>query len=244
MRSAATYLVRPIGDEESVSRLQQYAHEKGYKTFEEIYVDEGAGGYREFERLLHEAREREIKAVVIRDLGQLGPSQGLLMEALLRVFESGLEIISYAEGLNSSTSEGKAILLRLIANVESKLTPMPPASGEGRKSKPGRRAVEFNIEEGIKQRLIQHMSYSQIAASQRVSKGVAHCRTMRGILIRLKSILMDQEPKDDHQAGEDGNGQGGAKCGAQGGQAEDDVGEEAPKVPAGDDRPGQVKEEA
>ena len=61
---------------------------------------------------------------------------------------------------------------------------------------------------------------------------------MRGILIRLKSILMDQEPAGDHPTGEDGDGHGGAQCGAQGERAED-AGEEAPKVPAGDDRPGQ-----
>ena len=199
MRQAALYMVGIHDDDRQRNLLQQFAKECGCKIFEDEFIDENPDERRELQRLLSEAGDKQIEAAIIRDLGKLGLTPGLQIEGMLRLFEAGVEIVSVMEALDSATPAGKEFLLRMIVDLEARLSPLPLPRTQGRKSRPGRKPAQFDVEAGIRQRMEDGRSLTEIGEAQGVSKSTAHARITRGIINRLKSILTGQESSGDHQ---------------------------------------------
>jgi len=190
MKNAALYLVGARENDGRESRLREYGKEKSYKTIG-AFIDEDPDDRSQFQRLLQEASEKRFEAVVIQSLDQLAPSPGLQIEAILKLSEVGIGILSFVEDLDTSQPEGKAFLLRRIKQMESKLTPLPKPSTPGRKNRPGRKAADFNDDKGVRMRLEEEKSYTEIGTAMDVSKSTAHNRITRAILKRLKLSLGD-----------------------------------------------------
>lgn len=193
MKKAALYLVG-IHDDKRLHRLRQFADEKGYKIGEEEYMDEAPDDRKEFTRLLLKAGDEGVRAVVVNGLGQFGPTPGLQLEALLKIFEASMGIVSFAEDLDSSTTEGREILLRMIKDIEEKLNPLPQPRPPGSRNRPGRKAAVFDVEKGVRQRIEEGRSFTEIGTDLGVSKTTAHNRITRALLKRLELFLVGQEP--------------------------------------------------
>ena len=213
MKNAALYLVGNHDDKRD-SRLREFAEEHGYKIIDGDFTDEKLDDRQGFHRLLQEAGDKGIEAVVVNGLGQLGPTLGLQIETMLKLSEAGIGILSFSEYIDSSEREGKDFLLRMIRGIERKLNPLPQSGQTGKKSRPGRKAVVCDVEEGVKMRLEQNLSYAEIGSKLGASKTTVHARIMRRILDRLKMLMGGQKSFGDHPAGEDGNGQGARQRGA------------------------------
>ena len=237
MKNVVLYWAGIHDDDRRLSSLRQYAADRGYKISEKEYADKNRDNRPQFQHLLEEAPGKGI-AVAIHDLGQLALTPGLQIESILKLIESGIGIVSVVEDLDSSTPEGREFLQGMIKDIESKLNPLPQPRLLGSRNRPGRKPADFDAEEGVRMRLEQGLSYAEVGSELNTSKTTAHCRVMRRILERLELALSDQELAEDLPAGEDSNGRLGGQCGAQGEPAESAVGEEASKVSAGDDQPG------
>jgi DNA invertase Pin-like site-specific DNA recombinase len=97
--------------------LRLLAERKGYEIVRE-YCDEGQSGTKDsrpaLNQLLADARKGKFKVMLVWRLDRLGRSLAHLLRLLEDFREQGIELVSYSEGLDFTTTTGK-LLYQLLA---------------------------------------------------------------------------------------------------------------------------------
>jgi DNA invertase Pin-like site-specific DNA recombinase len=107
--------------EMQIRDLRELAKHRDFEVFKE-YCDEGVSGSREsrpaLDALLLDARRRKFDAVLIWKLDRLGRSLVHLVCLLTDLRALGVELISFSEGLDFTTTTGKLLYQVISAFAE------------------------------------------------------------------------------------------------------------------------------
>lgn len=101
--------------------LHDFAARRGFEIVRE-YVDEGFSGASDsrpaLNELLADARRRRFDAVLVWKLDRLGRSLAHLVRLLEELRQVGIELISFSEGLDFTTTTGKLLYQVISAFAE------------------------------------------------------------------------------------------------------------------------------
>lgn len=125
MRAAIYARVSSVGNGQSVepqlADLRQLAERRGFQIVQE-YCDEGWSGAKDdrpaLNTMLADARRGRFKILLVWRLDRLGRSLAHLVRLLEDFRSLGVELVSYSEGLDFTTSHGKLLYSLLSAFAE------------------------------------------------------------------------------------------------------------------------------
>lgn len=162
--------------------LRKLADARGFEVVTE-YCDEGRSGAKSsrpaLDKMLADAKRGRFQVVLIWRLDRLGRSLGHLIHLLEEFKVWGVELVSFSEGLDFSTSTGKLFyqLLGAFSEFERETIRERTRAGlrnaKARGVKLGRRAIQIDRAEVHRLRGAG-LSFGRIAKQLGVSIGSAH----------------------------------------------------------------------
>ena len=162
MKFAAIYLSGLRDDGSMESALLNHARLCGFEPVEVYRDSDDAQGHPQLDRMLQDAGEREIVAVVTGSLEHLAQSPGQLVEVLGKLMERGLGLIAKKEGLDTTTHDAGVILKVITAVVELQRRAVLSTATPGRQNRPGRPRLELDFNE-VKRLHANGLSVGQLA---------------------------------------------------------------------------------
>lgn len=168
--------------------LRDLAKNRSFEVIRE-YCDEGVSGSREsrpaLDELLRDARHRRFDAVLVWKLDRLGRSLVHLVRLLHDLRSLGVELISFSEGLDFTTTTGKLLYQVISAFAEFErdcirervIAGLRNARAKGKRL--GRPRIVVNTTR-IALLRGQGRSWSEITAETGISKGTAQ-RALAGL---------------------------------------------------------------
>jgi len=175
MKSAAVYISGPHDIDSLEPALQDHARECGYEPVEVYRDDPDVQGHPQLDRMLEEASERGVMAIVVNSLGDLARFPGQLVKVLGRLMELGVGLIAMEEGIDTTTID-TGVLLRVVkAVVDMQHRTMLSTVTQRRSNKAGRPETEVDVEEARRLRAAG-LSFGQISSILKAPKGTIHSR--------------------------------------------------------------------
>ena len=168
--------------------LRDLAANRSFEVIKE-YCDEGVSGSREsrpaLDALLRDARRRRFDAVLVWKLDRLGRSLVHLVRLLQDLRSLGVELISFSEGLDFTTTTGKLLYQVISAFAEFErdcirervVAGLRNARAKGKRLGRPRVFVDATT---IALLRAQGRSWSEITAETGISKGTAQ-RALAGL---------------------------------------------------------------
>ncbi len=150
--------------------LRQYCERRGFTVAVE-HVDQMSGGTENrpaLKRLMDDARRRRIDGVLVARFDRFARSSRTLVLALEEFQNLGVEFISLAENLDTSTPMGKAVftILAAIAELERSIIKERVVAGlakaKANGTRLGRPRTGFDVQKAVELKLAGH-TWSQIA---------------------------------------------------------------------------------
>jgi DNA invertase Pin-like site-specific DNA recombinase len=161
--------------------LQLLAERKGYEIVKQ-YSDEGQSGAKDsrpaLNQMLADARRGKFRVLLVWRLDRLGRSLAHLLRLLEDFRAQGVELVSYSEGIDLTTSAGKLLyqLLAAFGEFERNVIAERVASGlraaKARGVRLGRPRIRVDAAQ-IASLRVQGASWATISARTGISKGTA-----------------------------------------------------------------------
>jgi DNA invertase Pin-like site-specific DNA recombinase len=167
--------------------LRDYCRRRGWEITSE-YVDNGHSGAREsrpaLDRLMADARQRLVDAVVVYRYDRFARSLRQLVNALEEFRALGIDFVSLREGVDTSTPNGRLVfgIFASIAEFERELirdrvrSGLAAARARGKKLGRPRRCVD---RAKVARLRASGQSWSKIARSLGISRGTAERAVQR-----------------------------------------------------------------
>lgn len=180
-RRAAIYARVSTADQSpqmQLDALREYAARRGFGTAAE-FIDHGVSGTNsrrpELDKLMDSARKRRVDVVLVYRFDRMARSTTHLLRVLEEFTALGIEFISFAENLDTSTPMGKAMftVIGALAELERNLVVERSTEGQRRARARGkhvgrpRKAVDADMIVYLRQR--EGLSIRAIAARLGVS---------------------------------------------------------------------------
>jgi DNA invertase Pin-like site-specific DNA recombinase len=172
--------------------LQLLAERKGYEIVKQ-YCDEGQSGTKDsrpaLNQMLADARKGKFRVLLVWRLDRLGRSLAHLLRLLEDFRAQGVELVSYSEGLDFTTTTGKLLyqLLAAFGEFERNVIAERVASGlraaKARGVRLGRPRIPVDAAQ-IASLRAQGGSWAMITARTGISKGTAQ-RAVRSLPTNL-----------------------------------------------------------
>ena len=182
MRVALYVRISTIGHGQSVDMqlldLRKLAEQRGFDIVKE-YSDEGHSGSKTsrpaLDAMLTDARKGRFQTILIWKLDRLGRSTAHLIGLLENFRAWGIELVSFSEGLDFSTTAGKLFYTLLGAFAEFEKDTIRErirgglrnARSKGRK--PGRVCADVSVEQ-LREALAGGQSYAEVSARLNISR--------------------------------------------------------------------------
>jgi DNA invertase Pin-like site-specific DNA recombinase len=109
-----------------LSAIRDFAQSRGFVLVDE-YTDQGISGAKErrpsLDRMISDARRGKFKVLIVTGIDRIGRNTRHLLNLIAELNEYGVSIISIREGLDFTTSVGKATLgiLAVVSELERDL---------------------------------------------------------------------------------------------------------------------------
>jgi putative DNA-invertase from lambdoid prophage Rac len=161
--------------------LREYCARRGW-TIAKEYVDTGFSGAKtsrpELDRLLADARQHRFEAIVTWKLDRLGRSLAHLVATVQELSNLGIRFLAVTQGIDTDASNPMAKLmfnlLACFAEFERELACERSKAGQDRARAAGKeigRPKKVFRRDRVHELRAQGVSYNQIAARLKVSKG-------------------------------------------------------------------------
>jgi len=178
---AALYARVSTADQQTIplqiGAMQDYARRRGWKVVAEVKdVNGGAKVRPKREELLKLARQRKLDVIIVWRLDRWGRSLHDVLQSLQELRELGVDFVSVTEGLDFTTSTGRAMagMLAIFAQFEREilrervLAGLAHARSKGKVLGPPRTAR--NKADQIRQLLADGLSKAQIARKLKIGR--------------------------------------------------------------------------
>jgi len=178
---AALYARVSTADQQTIplqiGAMQDYARRRGWKVVAEVKdVNGGAKVRPKREELLKLARQRKLDVIIVWRLDRWGRSLHDVLQSLQELRELGVDFVSVTEGLDFTTSAGRAMagMLAIFAQFEREilrervLAGLAHARSKGKVLGPPRTAR--NKADQIRQLLADGLSKAQIARKLKIGR--------------------------------------------------------------------------
>lgn len=186
--------------------LREYARARDWNVFDE-YVDIGESGSKdrrpELDRLMEDARKRQIDGILIWKLDRFGRSLKSLLTVLEELRILGVQFVSYTENIDFSTPAGRAMvsLIGVFAEFERDLIRERVKAGmQNAKSKGirvGRRPlIDTKLLRAVADMTDRGMSTRRISKALGVSKSLVH----KALKISRRKTLENQGSENGKMA--------------------------------------------
>jgi len=178
---AALYARVSTADQQTIplqiGAMQDYARRRGWKVVAEVKdVNGGAKVRPKREELLKLARQRKLDVIIVWRLDRWGRSLHDVLQSLQELRELGVDFVSVTEGLDFTTSTGRAMagMLAIFAQFEREilrervLAGLAHARSKGKVLGPPR--TVRNKADQIRQLLADGLSKAQIARKLKIGR--------------------------------------------------------------------------
>ena len=178
---AALYARVSTADQQTIplqiGAMQDYARRRGWKVVAEVKdVNGGAKVRPKREELLKLARQRKLDVIIVWRLDRWGRSLHDVLQSLQELRELGVDFVSVTEGLDFTTSAGRAMagMLAIFAQFEREilrervLAGLAHARSKGKVLGPPR--TVRNKADQIRQLLADGLSKAQIARKLKIGR--------------------------------------------------------------------------
>lgn len=178
--------------------LRRYADARGW-TIEGQYIDQCSGSKDrrpELDRLLDDARKRNIDGILVWRLDRFGRSLKHLINTLDELRSLGVSFISFSENLDLSTSTGKLLfyLLGAFAEFERNLIQERVMAGIANARAKGKRIGRKPVPPVDKSKIISfHIASPELSIRQIAKKAHQKPSTVYKTLLLYRAGKLDSE---------------------------------------------------